>query len=197
MQARHAWLSSVVLSGMLLLALAACGFQPLYGQRSVSGGPITQEFAAIRIVPIAERTGQMLYNELRDRLNPTGKPADPRYILQVDLVETREELAYRGDETATRANLHLTAHYQLRRAVSQSTNSAGNDEVVTEGEARITTSYDILESQYATLVSIDDARARSVRVLSDDIRARLATALSPESAGLPVDARAAGAIPQG
>jgi len=192
MRTRRAWLS-----GVLLLALAACGFQPLYGQRSSGGAPITQEFAAIRIVPIAERTGQMLYNELRDRLNPTGKPADPRYILEIELIETRQELAYRGDETATRANLHLTAHYQLRRAVSQSTNGAGNDEVVTEGDTRITTSYDILESQYATLVSIDDARARSVKVLSDDIRARLATALTSQSAALPMDLRPAGAIPQG
>ena len=68
MRVRRLWLS-----GMLLLALAACGFQPLYGQRSVSGGSISQEFSTIRIMPIAERTGQMLYNELRDRLNPRGK----------------------------------------------------------------------------------------------------------------------------
>lgn len=185
------------LPGLMLLALAACGFQPLYGQRSVSGASVSQEFSTIRIAPIAERTGQMLYNELRDRLNPRGKPANPRYILRIDLVETSETLAYRGDETATRANLHLRALYDLRRTVSDSTNPEGADEVITQGEARITTSYDILQSQYATLVSIQDARARSVRALSDDIQARLATALSPESAALPAKVAPPGADPQG
>jgi LPS-assembly lipoprotein len=189
MRVRRLWLS-----GMLLLALAACGFQPLYGQRSVSGGSISQEFSTIRIMPIAERTGQMLYNELRDRLNPRGKPADPRYVLEIQLIETQETLAYRGDETATRANLHLRAHYLLRRTVADSTNPAGAEEVVTQGEARITTAFDILQSQYATLASMQDARARSVRVLSDDIQARLATALSPQSAALPAPI---GAAPRG
>lgn len=182
---------------LLPLALAGCGFQPLYGQRGVTGGSVSNEFAYVRITPIAERTGQLLYNELRDRLNPRGRPASPRYVLTITLVERNENLAFRGDETATRANLYLTATYELRRTVSQ--RSAGADgateatgdsdtadavdpDLITSGQARITTSYDILESQYATLVSIDDARARSVRSLSDDIQIRLATALSAAGA---------------
>jgi LPS-assembly lipoprotein len=175
MRTRRQWLSAV-----LLLGLAACGFQPLYGQRGVSGGSAADELAAIRIAPIADRTGQMLYNELRDRLNPSGKPADPRYTLSVSVSETVAELAFRGDETATRANLTLLASYVLQRTVSES--SSGNDEVVTSGRARITTGYDILESQFATVVSVEDARARSVKALSEDIQARLAVALSAATA---------------
>lgn len=174
-----------------LLALSACGFQPLYGQRGMSGGNVVDEFAQVRIAPIAERAGQMLYNELRDRLNPRGKPANPRFLLAITLVETRQELAYRGDETATRANMDLVATYVLRRAVAEG--DGGENQVVTEGVARITTSYDILESQFATIVSIDDARARAVRTLSDDIQARLATALSAHA----TTGRVSGAPPAG
>jgi LPS-assembly lipoprotein len=179
------WSRRLLLLGLLGLLgpLAACGFEPLYGQRGVTGGSAAAELATIRIVPIANRTGQLLYNELRDRLNPRGKPASPRYLLTIVLEETEEELAFRGDETATRANLNISATYELRRVVSES--ESGNDEVVTKGLARITTAYDILQSQFATLVSIDDARARSVRALSDDIQARLAVALSPRSAATP------------
>jgi LPS-assembly lipoprotein len=179
------WSRRLLLLGLLgvLGPLAACGFEPLYGQRGAAGGSAAAELATIRIVPIADRTGQLLYNELRDRLNPRGKPASPRYLLTITLEETKEELAFRGDETATRANLNISATYELRRTVSES--EAGNDEVVTTGLARITTAYDILESQFATLVSIDDARARSVRALGDDIQARLAVALSPRSAAAP------------
>lgn len=170
------WSRRLVLVG-LASALAACGFQPLYGERGVTGGSAAQELAAIRILPIANRTGQMLYNELRDRLNPRGKPAQPRYDLAINLTEEIDEFAFRGDETATRANLTITADYVLKRSVAES--SSGNTETVARGQARITTAYDILESQFATIISIDDARARSVRALSDDLQARLAVALSP------------------
>lgn len=168
--------------GLLLLGLAACGFQPLYGQRGVTGGSTQDELAAIRIVPIADRTGQLLYNDLRDRLNPHGRPGDPRYLLHIVLTEQIEELAFRGDETATRANLRLIANYVLRRATAEEEEAAAA--VVADGEARTTTAYDILESQYATIVSIEDARARAVQVLADDLQARLAVALS-QVAGTP------------
>lgn len=166
-----------------LAGLAGCGFQPLYGERGISGGSTADELAAIQIRPIADRTGQMLYNELRDRLNPRGKPAQPRYTLSVVVTETVSELAFRGDETATRANLTLLANYVLHRSVSASGSAA--DEVVTHGEARIVTGYDILESQFATVISVDDARARSVKALSEDIQARLAVALSSATAAVP------------
>jgi LPS-assembly lipoprotein len=177
------WWSRRRLSIVLLVGLAACGFQPLYGQRGATGGSMPDELAAIRVVPIADRTGQLLYNNLRDRLNPHGKPVDPRYLLDIALREEREELALRGDETATRANLRLMADYVLRRAVSEG--EPGKDDIVTKGQSRITTSYDILDSQYATIISIEDARARATRVLSDDIQARLAVALSESMARVP------------
>lgn len=173
------WSRRLVLGG-LAAALAGCGFEPLYGQRGATGGSAAEELAAIRILPIANRTGQMLYNELRDRLNPRGKPAQPRYELAISLTEEVDEFAFRGDETATRANLTLTADYVLQRSVAES--PSGKAEPVARGRARITTAYDILESQFATIISIDDARARSVRALSDDLQARLAVALSPATA---------------
>lgn len=178
---RRALLRATV-AGICAAGVGGCGFEPLYGRRD-GGGSAADQLASIRIVPIADRTGQLLYNELRDRLNPRGKPASPQYILKVALVETREELAFRGDETATRANLLLTAKFVLQRAVSQG--GSGEEVVVTQGESRVTTSYDILESQYATLVSIDDARGRAVQVLGDDIQARLAVALTRLTATAP------------
>lgn len=166
-------------AGLALLAgglLAGCGFRPLYGQRGVTGGTTADALAQIRIVPIANRTGQLLYNDLRDRLNPHGKPGDPLYLLTVTVEEINRELAFRGDETPTRGNLRLEANYVLREAVPR-----GPDEpaaVVTSGQSRITTAYDIVESQFATIVSIDDARSRAVEALTEDIAARLAIALS-------------------
>jgi LPS-assembly lipoprotein len=157
----------------LCLALAACGYKPLYGEHGASSAAVTADLAEIRVEAIPDRIGQKMYNMLHERLTPEGKAAQPKYALRVRLRETIDELLYERDETATRANLTLRADYELRRIA--------DDEVIAKGTSRATSGYDILSSQYATLVSKDDARDRSARVISDDLRTRMAVALSDES----------------
>ena len=153
------------------LALAGCGYHPLYGQHGVDNVSAVDEMALIRIEAIPDRIGQQMYNMLRERLNPYGKPEQPRYALSVALTETRENLFLEKDETATRANLTLKASFILRRLDDNS--------VVITGTSRSVSSYDILSSQFATVVSQEDARERTARALSEDIRTRLALALQP------------------
>lgn len=160
----------------LCLLAAGCGYRPLYGQKGADGGTVTSELAAIKINAIPDRIGQQLYNMLRDALNPQGKPAKPLYVLSVSLSERNERLFYEEDETATRSNLTLRASYTLLRA--------DTSEVVTQGLSRAQTAYDILAANtaFATVASEDDARVRSARAISEDIRTRLALALSARAA---------------
>src|SRR5262245_49402699 len=93
------------------LLLAACGFHPLYGPASEStpaAPTIQSQLEAIKVIPSADRIGQLLFNNLRDKLNPRGTPAEPRYVLTVSLAESEQELLLRQDETATRINLTVT-----------------------------------------------------------------------------------------
>jgi LPS-assembly lipoprotein len=164
---------------VLLLLAAGCGYRPLYAQRGADGGTVTNELAAIKINAIPDRIGQQLYNMLRDGLNPQGKPDKPVYVLSVKLTERNERLFYEEDETATRSNLTLRASYTLARV--------DNGEIVTQGLSRAQTAYDILAANtaFATVTSEDDARVRSARAISEDIRARLAIALSAHAATKP------------
>jgi len=158
----------------LLLALpllAACGFQPLYAERE--GTSAADQLAAIRIEPMPDRSGQMLYNALRNGLNPLGRPASPDYLLRVQLQESAEELAFRTDETATRVNLTLTAAFSLFPAAGK--------EPVLQGVSRTTTAYNVLTSPYATLTSSEDARARALDDIAREIQARLAVFLSRQA----------------
>ncbi|MCM0018644.1 MAG: hypothetical protein NBV67_01485, partial [Tagaea sp.] len=63
--------------------LAGCGFEPLH--RTTARGSAADSLAAIRIDPIADRSGQILRNYLLDRLSPRGTPARPDYVLRVRL----------------------------------------------------------------------------------------------------------------
>lgn len=145
--------------------LSGCGFRPLYARSDESGYSTVDELRAIRITPLRDRTGQQLHNLLRDRLNPLGQPVDPAYQLDVQVTETVRELALRSDETATRADLDIVASYSLSQA--------DESEVLFEGRSHAVNSFNILRSQFATQTSEKDARERSLRELSDDIRAQL------------------------
>lgn len=148
-----------------LFALAGCGFQPLYGQRS-DQAPVSAQLASVRVEPLQDRAGQQMHNFLRDRLNPHGQPISPSYRLQIDLVETKTELGVRRDETATRANLRMVAQFVLLDVPTSAP--------LLKGRSSSTTSYDILDNPFAATVSEDDARERALREVADDIETRLA-----------------------
>lgn len=154
------------------VTVAACGFQPLYGSRLAGSSPA--EFAQIRIEPIPDRIGQQLHNHLLTTLNPDGRPEKPAYVMKTKITESLSALGVRKTAFATRANLQMRAVYDLTGAATGKT--------VFSGDSTITVSYNILDSEFATLMAENDARARAVRELSEDIRIRLGVFFSNQAA---------------
>ncbi|HYV87819.1 MAG TPA: LPS assembly lipoprotein LptE [Candidatus Polarisedimenticolia bacterium] len=162
-----------------LLTLGACGWQPLYGKVNAgdgaAGGNAGPKLASVHILPIADRTGQNLYNALRDRMNPAGSPSNPQYDLVIQIQERSEQLLILQDQTASRTNLTLTASFQLYQR--------GNAAPVLKGSSRTTTSYDMLNDEFATIQSTSEARRRGALNLADDIANQLAVFLAQPSGG--------------
>ena len=165
-----------------LFALAGCGWQPLYGQVNngnggAEGGNAGPRLASVHIVPIADRVGQHLYNALRDRLNPSGAPAEPRYDLVIRIAERTTHMLIQPDQTATRVDLTLNATYALYQR--------GNRTPVFQGASRATTTYDLLNNnvEYATVQSTDDAHRRGALTLADDIATQVAVFLAQPTGG--------------
>jgi LPS-assembly lipoprotein len=143
-----------------LAVLAACGFQPIYGSK---GTPGTQ----IEVGIIKDRQGQQLRNFLLDRINPGGPPQSPNYTLTVVLTSGKEFLAFRKSQFSTRVNLNFIAVFNLK----------GKNQYLGEnfsGTSKITVSYNILSSHFATLAAEENASTRAVKELSADISNRIA-----------------------
>jgi LPS-assembly lipoprotein len=150
------------LAGAVLLA--GCGFQPMYG-RTATGITTQNYFANIRVAPMSDRIGQQMHNLMRDRLNPKGQPAEPVYVLRIQLREQRQSLGIRRDETASRANLIIGARVEL---IARDGRKTLLQEVMST-----TASYNILDNQFATVIAEKDARERALVVLADNITRRL------------------------
>jgi LPS-assembly lipoprotein len=164
-------MASILRTGLVVVAVVAmlggCGYRPLYGERGVVGSPSVREILAeVKITPIADRRGQMLHNALLDRLNQRGEPVAPRYTLTVRLRESVRALETRRDGTVTRADVVLTALYDLR--------DTANELVVFRERSESAVGFNLSTQRFAAVVSEDDARRRAVEQLADDIALQVA-----------------------
>jgi LPS-assembly lipoprotein len=147
------------------LILAGCGFEPLYGERDQA---VATENLLNRVTvpPIENRVGQLARIELTNRLTPTRPAPTPLFTLNVKLNESKTSLAVEKDSSATRANLTISATFELLR----NSDSAK----LTSGYVRSVNSYDILQSDFATLAAERNARRRGAKDVADGIVDRLA-----------------------
>lgn len=170
------WLRRTRVIGMaaaLAAALGACGFTPLYGERG--GVDASAELAAVHINTIRDRNGQMLHNLLLDRINPNGRPASPLYGLDVQLVEAKANTGIIKDSSSTSAQLANTASYTLVELKTR--------KPLQSGRSRSVSSYNIVQSDFATLASEKDARERTLREIAEDITTKVAVFLASRRNG--------------
>jgi LPS-assembly lipoprotein len=147
----------------LAAALAGCGFHPLYAPH----GPRDwdPDLAAIDVLPINDRPGQILAMALRENLNPSGVSAPKRWNLQTSLRVLRSDLGIQRNATATTSEITVYTTFQVidlkGKIIYSSTSNAVGD-------------FDQLEDAYATQVAADGARDRALREVADEITLRLA-----------------------
>ncbi|MEO8560245.1 MAG: hypothetical protein ABI439_14335 [Rhodospirillales bacterium] len=150
---------------LVSLLVAACDLQPLYGNRDKPGDAVFNDFAQTKVDTIPDRAGQLLRNELLDRINFRGEPSKPTYELKIKLTETQQNILVRSDEIATATNVSSVADYELIDIATK--------RVLTSGRSISINRVNILRSPYATVVSSEDARQRAAQQIAEDIRTRI------------------------
>ena len=147
-----------------LLALAGCGFTPVYGPGSAASTLRDQ----VQITAPATVEGYAMLQALRDRLGNTTTPA---LALTVTLAITEVAAATTTEGSTTRYTLPGTASYTLTRL---------DGTPLVAGAVDGFTSYSATGTTVATSTARADARARLAQLLADQIVTRLSVAdLSP------------------
>lgn len=158
---------------LALTALSACGFKPMYAP---SGGDAT--IGAVTVNEIPGKSGHVLRTELTKLLGAErGSPTARR--LEVVLTERISSLGLRIDESATRADLRLTADYvffdssgvELFRGVVSQVASYDIPSVPTATPGQLSS------SAYGEVAAQNDARERAGSMLAERMRTELALRL--------------------
>ena len=174
-RARHARpgrLLPLMLLG-LPAVLAGCALHPLYAGGGSSA--VAATLADVQVTPIEGKSGWLMANALRDRLQ--GGDGN-RYRLDVRLDDQIAGLGVRRDDSVSRERRTLRARYQLI--------DAGNGSVLLDATAGSDAGIDVVGSEYGTIAAENTALERLSGIVADQIVARLAlyarngpTALAP------------------
>lgn len=169
------WLRNKILLAACLLLVSACGFTPMYAQKSDShevtpaGQRLTHITVAASAPDITQRhVVEQFKAELQDRLNPDGSlPLSPEYRLEAALLITEGGVGVSRDGTVSRYNVYVQATLNLIRLKDGAN--------VFTGRAQRVSSYNnVTNAYYSTHTARADALKRATAGLSEDVQARLA-----------------------
>jgi LPS-assembly lipoprotein len=150
------------------LALAACGFEPLYG--GAAGQRTVQDLAGVRIGEIADRSGQELRNALVDRFG-TDVPTTVvrRYRLDVTVPPTAliAGPGVRGADVVQPLNVSATV-----LLVDIASGARVHQFVVTASASVV-----LVDNPFASTQNTRGTRTALSRVLADQIADRVAAYL--------------------
>jgi LPS-assembly lipoprotein len=166
---RSSALLASLLAGLAALALAGCGFQPLYGGTTAGGARLSEVMAGIEITPIPGRVGQRLRNELIFANTGGGNPGQTRYRLDIVIKErvTDQLVQITGD--ATGQVYQLDATFKLFDT---------SGEVILQGKAVSRAPYNRFQEIFANVRARYDAENRAARTVSESIKVQVAAHLS-------------------
>lgn len=151
------------------LALAGCSVQPLYAT-GPAGTTLQAELAAISIVPVDDRVGQIIRNELIFDFTGGGAPAAPRYELTIATTVGRGAFDVIAPRDERMTSVAVTATYVLA--------DIGTGAVITQGTARSETRFALSNQEFANVRAEEEARERAALEVAEEIRLGVAGALA-------------------
>jgi LPS-assembly lipoprotein len=167
---RSSALFAALLAGLAALALAGCGFQPLYGGTTAGGQRLSEAMAGVDIVPIPGRVGQKLRNELIFANTGGGVAPPSRYRLEIAIKESVVDQLVQITGDATGQVYQLDATFQLI--------DSGSGKVLLQGKAISRAPYNRFQEIFANVRARYDAENRAARTVSESIKTQVAAFLT-------------------
>jgi LPS-assembly lipoprotein len=163
-------LFAALFAGLTALALAGCGFQPLYGGATAGGQRLSEVMAAVDVTPIPGRVGQKLRNELIFSNTGGGSAAPSRYKLDIAIKESVTDQLVQITGDATGQVYQLDATFKLI--------DPANGNVLMQGKAISRAPYNRFQEIFANVRARYDAENRAARTISESIKTQVAAYLT-------------------
>ena len=156
---------------LLAFVVTACGFTPMYSANNDTGSNVSAALDLVAIDIIPNREGQYLRNALIDQFYTNGVSSTPQYQLSVkEVSETISDFDITVDSESTRR--------QLKLKTTMSLIDLNHNEQVLSRTLTATTSNNVLQSEFSTLVAERSAREAALNDLARQIEQQIVLYLS-------------------
>ena len=167
---RSSALMASLIAGLSALALAGCGFQPLYGGTTAGGAKLAEVMKGVEVTPIPGRVGQKLRNELIFANTGGGNAGQTRFRLDIVIKESVTDQLVQITGDATGQVYQLDATFKL---IDQT-----KGDVILQGKAISRAPYNRFQEIFANVRARYDAENRAARTVSESIRTQVAAHLA-------------------
>ncbi|MBV8594193.1 MAG: hypothetical protein JOZ27_07835 [Caulobacteraceae bacterium] len=152
-------------AALTVLAVAGCGFTPLYAVPGAAKG-----LSSIEVTAPQGRVAYLLREDLDDALG-RDKAAAPAWRLEFSVLQSRDPRGLRLDNVAERYELGLVIKYTLV--------SVADGRIAHQGEVATEVAYDAADAPYAGIAARQDTQERAAsdaaRRIALDLSAWMAT----------------------
>jgi LPS-assembly lipoprotein len=165
-------------AALAVAALAGGCFQPLYGERSPTGGPVLRDqLSAVDVLQIEapkatdeSRLAVEIRNALLFDLTGGGDAASPTHRLKIAISSTRSSVIV--DINTSRPDIE---NYGINATFTMTEIATGK--IVVTGQTFARVSYDIpgQQQRFARIRGLRDAESRAAKVIAENVRSRLAS----------------------
>ena len=171
---KGSFLAGALIAAMVLTGCTdGSGFRPLYGP-TASGVGVQESMAAIDIATIPSRVGQRVRNELIFQSTGGGEPAPKAYRLDIGISESLGSSFVKSTGEALSQVYNLEAVFVLVRL--------SDKKVLLRGNSFARAEFERFQQIYSNVRAKDDAENRAAKQIAQDIKTRIALALSRERA---------------
>ncbi|WP_374763155.1 hypothetical protein [Yunchengibacter salinarum] len=158
---------------LMVPALAACGFKPLYDGGN-EAAPL-QALDRIMVPPVKSRLAQQVRNRILTRVPAASNP-DFRLVIALD--DAVQGFGIRPDESVTQERLTLSLTARLVPLDPPGTErERAADRAVWRITLRERAIYDVVQSDFSNVMTREDTARRLGEALADRLVRRLAMAL--------------------
>ena len=162
-----------ILISSLVIALASCGFQPLYSKQGIGENSIvvSEQLSKVGVKVSCEpnnRIAQKTQAEIEDIFYRKGE-GDKKYSLKVKITPTKDAIGIQQDRTVTRFNVRLNAEYTL---------ADENGVNIDTGSSFAAGSFDAVTSDFGTYSLEKDTELNLTETIARNIAANIASKLS-------------------
>lgn len=164
------------IAAVFAAALGGCangeGFQPMYGPTG-SGVGLQDKMAAVDVATIPSRVGQRIRNELIFQNTGGGVAAKPEFKLEITIKESLGSTLVKSSGEALSQIYNLDASFKLTRI--------SDKKLLLQGASHARAGFERFQQIYSNVRAREDAENRAAKSIADDLRTRLAAAISRES----------------